>query len=163
MGVSAGFKDYLFDVLAPLGKIEMSRFFGLGGIKVEGQLIGFTDEEKIYFRTDTETRASYVSEGGEPFSFYKGKELVVTGYLPIPDRLLDDPEEMVRWAARAREAALNAPTAVKRRQKNARAAARAAEKKTRVKPSKTKTRAKAKTAAKATATKTRSRPKKSKR
>ncbi len=142
MGVSAGFKDYLFDVLAPLGKIEMSRFFGLGGIKVEGQLIGFTDEEKIYFRTDAETRASYVEEGGEPFSFYKGKELIVTGYLTIPDRLLDEPEEMVRWAARAREAALNAPTAVKRRQKNARAAARAAAEKKAAKKLRPKARAK---------------------
>jgi DNA transformation protein len=122
----ADIRDYLCDVLAPLGKIEKSRFFGLGGIKIEGQLIGFTDEEKVYFRTDAETKPSYIDEGGEPFSFYKGKELIVTGYITIPDRLMDEPDELVRWAARAREAALNAPTAVKRRQKAARAARAAA-------------------------------------
>jgi DNA transformation protein len=135
-------RDYLCDVLASLGKIEKSRFFGLGGIKVEGQLIGFTDEEKIYFRTDADTRASYVSEGGEPFSFYKGMELIVTGYLTIPDRLLDEPEELIAWAARAREAALNAPTAVKRRQKNARTAARAASEKKAVRSKKSRAKAK---------------------
>jgi DNA transformation protein len=136
VAVSGGFKDYLFDVLAPLGKIEMSRFFGLGGIKVEGQLIGFVDEEKIYFRTDAETRDAYLSEGGEPFSFYKGKELIVTSYVTIPDRLIDDPEEMVAWARRAREAALKAPSAVKRRQRNARKAERVAGKSTPKKTSK---------------------------
>jgi|HubBroStandDraft_6_1064221.scaffolds.fasta_scaffold806925_1 DNA transformation protein len=134
MAVSAGFKDYLFDVLAPLGKIEMTRFFGLAGIKVEGQLIGFVRDEKIYFRADDETQASYVSEGGKPFTFDKQCELIVTSYYTIPDRLYDEPEELVRWALRAREAALRAPSAVKRRQARARKLAPAAPKKKQQRP-----------------------------
>lgn len=158
MAVSGGFKDYLLDVLAPLGRIEMSRFFGLAGIKVEGQLIGFSDEEKIYFRTDVETRDAYLREGGEAFSFYKGKELIVTSYIAIPERLLDEPEEMVTWAARAREAALQAPSAVKRRQRNARKAEHVAGGKRA-----TKKMPKAKSAAKNLATKSKSRARKAKR
>jgi DNA transformation protein len=120
MGLTPGFRDYLFDVLAPLGKIEMKRFFGLDGIKADGAMLGFVLDEKIYFRTDEESRRVYAEEGSKPFTFDKKGEAIVTSYYTIPDRLYDEPEELVRWARRARVAALRAPSAVKRRQRNAR-------------------------------------------
>src|SRR5438270_880944 len=79
-------------------------------------------DERIYFRTDEESRAAYTGEGGKAFTFDKSGELIVTSYYTIPDRLYDEPDELVRWARRAREAALKAPSAVKRREKNARKA-----------------------------------------
>lgn len=116
MAISAGFRDYLFDVLAPLGKLETKRFFGLDGIKADGALIGFVLDERIYFRTDEESVGAYRAEASRPFSFTKGNgELIVTSYHSIPDRLYDEPEELVRWARRAGEAALKAPSAIRRR------------------------------------------------
>jgi DNA transformation protein and related proteins len=120
MGLTPGFRDYLFDVLAPLGKIETKRFFGLDGIKADGAMLGFVLDERIYFRTDEQSRSAYAEEGGTPFTFDKSGEAIVTSYYTIPDRLYDEPEELVRWARRARVAALKAPSAVKRREKSAR-------------------------------------------
>jgi DNA transformation protein len=120
MAISPGFRDYLFDVLAPLGKLETKRFFGLDGIKADGAMLGFVLDEKIYLRTDEKSRGAYTDEGSKPFTFDKSGELIVTSYYTIPDRLYDEPEELVRWARRARAAALKAPSAMKRREKNAR-------------------------------------------
>jgi DNA transformation protein len=120
MGLTPGFRDYLFDVLAPLGKIETKRFFGLDGIKADGAMLGFVLDEKIYFRTDEQSRSAYAEEGGTPFTFGKSGEAIVTCYYTIPDRLYDEPEELVQWARRARVAALKAPSAVKRKEKRAR-------------------------------------------
>jgi len=118
VATSPGFRDYLFDVLAPLGKVEAKRFFGLDGIKAGGALLGFVIDERIYFRTDEGSVAAYREENAQPFSFKKRNgETIVTSYYTVPDRLYDDPEEFVRWARRAREAALKAPSAIKRREK----------------------------------------------
>jgi DNA transformation protein len=124
MAIAPGLRDYLFDVLAPLGKIETKLFFGLDGIKAGGAMLGFVLDQKIYFRTDEGSRSAYTKEGGKPFTFDKAGELIVTSYYAVPDRLYDEPEELARWAQRARVAALEAPSAVKRRQKNARKTAR---------------------------------------
>ncbi len=124
MALPTGFRDYLFDVLAPLGRIEPKRMYGLDGIKIDGALLGFVFDDKIHFRTDSESVAAYAAEGGKPFTFQGGTgELIVTSYWSIPDRLIDEPDELVRWASRAREAALKAPSAVKRRARRARMAA----------------------------------------
>lgn len=116
MALPSGLRDYLLDVLAPLGKIEFKRVFGLDGIKADGALLGFVIDERVHLRTDEESVDVYKKEGGKPFTFMKrGGEYIVTSYYAIPDRLMDDPEQLVDWASRAREAALKAPSAVKRR------------------------------------------------
>ena len=122
MKLSAGFRDYLFDLLSPLGKIETRPFFGLAGIKVDGAMVGFVRDEKIYLRTDAQSRASYTDEGGKPFTFEQGGETIVTSYYTIPDRLYDEADELLSWVRTARAAALKAPSAVKRREKNERKA-----------------------------------------
>jgi DNA transformation protein len=120
MALSAGFRDYLFDLLSPLGKIETRPFFGLAGIKVDGAMVGFVREDKIYLRTDMQSRPSYIDEGGKPFTFDQGGETIVTSYYTIPDRLYDEADELLGWVRTARAAALEAPSAKKRREKNER-------------------------------------------
>jgi DNA transformation protein len=121
VSVSAGFQDYLSDVLAPLGRIETKRVFGLHGIKAGGVLLGFIIEERLYFRTDEKSRDAYIEGGGHPYTFTKHTgEYIVTSYYSLPDQVYDDPEELARWARRARVAALEAPSARKRRSASAR-------------------------------------------
>ena len=122
MALSAGFRDYLFDLLAPLGKIETRPFFGLAGIKVDGAMVGFVRDDKIYLRTDAQSRNAYTDEGGKPFTFEQNGETIVTSYYTIPDRLYDEADELLGWVRTARAAALKAPSAVKRRERNERKA-----------------------------------------
>jgi DNA transformation protein len=122
MALSAGLREYLFDVLAPLGKIETRSFFGTDGIKVDGAMVGFVLDDKIYLRTDAQSRTSYMDEGGEAFTFEMNGETVVTSYYTIPDRLHDESDELLSWVRIARAAALEAPSAKKRRARNERKA-----------------------------------------
>src|SRR5215467_11769677 len=122
MALSAGFREYLFDLLTPLGKIETRPFFGLAGIKVDGAMVGFVQDEKIFLRTDEKSRPAYIDEGGRPLTFEQGGETIVTSYYTIPDRLYDEADELLSWVRTARAAALKAPSAVKRREKNERKA-----------------------------------------
>jgi DNA transformation protein len=122
MALSAGFRDYLFDVLSPLGKVQTRSFFGMDGIKVDGAMVGFVMDDKLYLRTDAQSRNSYADEGGKPFTFDKNGETIVTSYYTIPDRLYDEGDELLSWVRTARAAALEAPSAKKRRQRNERKA-----------------------------------------
>ena len=122
MALSAGFRDYLFDVLSVLGKIETRPFFGLAGIKVDGAMVGFVRDDKVYLRTDTQSRSAYTDEGGKPFTFEQNGETIVTSYYTIPDRLYDEADELLSWVRTARAAALKAPSAVKRRERSERKA-----------------------------------------
>jgi DNA transformation protein len=126
MALSAGFREYLFDVLSPLGKVQTRSFFGMDGIKVDGAMVGFVLDDKIYLRTDAQSRNSYTDEGGKPFTFDKNGETIVTSYYTIPDRLYDDADELLTWVRTARAAALEAPSAKKRRERNERKARRGA-------------------------------------
>jgi DNA transformation protein len=121
MALTPEYREYLTDLFAAIRPVSFKRAFGLDAIMAEGVMVGFLLDETIHLRTDEETRPLYEAEGGKPFSFMKGKELIVTSYLTMPDRLYDDPEELGQWARRALAAALQSPTARKKRAKQARA------------------------------------------
>ena len=115
MALTAAFKDYLAELLGPIGKFSTKRVFGLDGIMADGVLLGFVIDERIHFRTDEETVDAYRKGGGKPYTFTKRTgEFIVTSYYSLPDHLYDEPDELVRWATRARLAALKSPSAMKR-------------------------------------------------
>ena len=115
MALTAAFKDYLKELLDPVGKFSTKRVFGLDGIMADGVLLGFVIDERIHFRTDEETVEAYRKGGSTPYTFTKRTgEFIVTSYYSLPDHLYDEPEELVRWARRARQAALKSPSARKR-------------------------------------------------
>jgi DNA transformation protein len=100
------------DLFAEFGPIRLRRFFGGEGIYAGDVMIGMVfNADTIYFRTDTDTRRPFDAEKCKPFTFYKGKELITTIWLAIPDRLYDDPEELARWARAALAVAKASPTA----------------------------------------------------
>ncbi len=105
------------DLFAEFGPIALRRFFGGEGIYAGATMIGSIFRDVIYFKTDDETRGAFDAEKCKPFTFMKGKELVTTTWLAIPDRLYDDPEELARWARAALAVAAASPTAKKRARK----------------------------------------------
>ena len=94
------------DLFSSFGPIALRRIFGGEGLFVDGTMIGLVMRDKLYLKTDAASRAPYLAEGMNPFSFRKNGKLVETGYYAIPDRLYDDPEEFAEWARRAHKIAL---------------------------------------------------------
>ncbi|MBS0471466.1 MAG: TfoX/Sxy family protein [Proteobacteria bacterium] len=106
------------DLFCEFGPIRLRRFFGGEGIYANDVMIGMVfRQDTIFFKTDEMTRKAFEAENSEPFSFHKGKELVVTTWFAIPDRLYDDPEELARWAREALAVARAAPAAKKKARK----------------------------------------------
>ena len=106
------------DLFQEFGPITLRRFFGGEGIYAGSVMIGMIFGDIIYFKTDPQTRKGFDAEGCEPFSFYKGKELVVTTWLALPDRLYDDSDELADWARAALRVA-NASDTVKKKARKA--------------------------------------------
>ena len=101
MTISKGFAELLSDALAPLGQVVVRRMFGGGGVYCGGVMFGLVADDTLYLKADETTTAAFEAEGCGPFVFEgKGKPMTMS-YWRMPERLLDDPEEMVAWAAKA--------------------------------------------------------------
>jgi len=123
LSLAPGIRAQLDELLGPLGKITTKRVFGLDGIKLDGVLLGFVIDERIYFRTDEESIGAYKDGGGKPYTFTKrGGEFIVTSYWSLPEWLYDEPEELAKWAKHAFAAGQRSPSARKRQAERARRA-----------------------------------------
>ena len=96
------------DLFQYFGAITVRRMFGGEGIYAGDLMIGLVAAERLYLKTTDLNRANFETEGCEPFSFPRGKKIMVTSYYAVPERLLDDPEEFASWARKAHAAALAA-------------------------------------------------------
>ena len=105
------------DLFREFGPVKLRRFFGGEGIYAGDVMIGMIFDDIVYFKTDEETRQAFVAAKTNPFSFHKGKELVVTTWFALPDRLYDDSEELAVWARAAHRVAAASPTAKKKARK----------------------------------------------
>jgi DNA transformation protein len=131
MTASPGFIEFLQEVLAPLGPIAVRRMFGGAGIYCDSQVFAFVDDDTLYLKTDEAGRRAFEAEGAGPFRYmtkHGPGELI--SYWQAPERLLDDPEEMVAWARRALAVA-KASAAQKKATRSARSPAKPATKTTR--------------------------------
>ena len=114
--MAAGAKDpHRFDDLfIEFGPIRLRRFFGGEGIYAGDTMLGMVfNNDTVYFKTDAGTRKAFDAEKSKPFTFYKGKELITTTWLSLPDRLYDDPDELAQWARAALKVAQASTTAKK--------------------------------------------------
>ena len=118
--MAAGAKDArrFDDLFSEFGPIRLRRFFGGEGIYAGDTMLGMVfNNDTIYFKTDAETRKAFDAEKSRPFTFHKGKELITTTWLSLPDRLYDEPGELAQWARAALKVAQDSPTAKKKARK----------------------------------------------
>ncbi len=106
MVASADFADFLRDQLAPLGRVMMRRMFGKTGVFCEGVMLGIVTENTLYFRVDSQNRATFKeAESFPPLNYVKNGCAIDLSFWRAPDRLLDDRDELVAWARAALAAA----------------------------------------------------------
>lgn len=106
MGASASFTEFLREQLAPLGRITTRRMFGKTGVFCNGLMLGIVSDDTLYLRVDDQNRASFKeAEAAPPLSYVKKGLTIDLAYWPLPDRLLDEPDESLTWARAALAAA----------------------------------------------------------
>ena len=102
MASSADFIEFLKDQLRGLGHVTSRRMFSGAGIYCDGVIFALLLRDTLYFKVDDGNRAAYEAEGLKPFSYQaKGRTMEIKAYWRVPERLLDDPDEMVEWARAA--------------------------------------------------------------
>ena len=117
MAVSDGFRELIAELLAPVGPITIRRMFGGAGVMLDGVMFALIASDVLYFKVDDETRARFEAEGMGPFTYAtKNGDNVLNSYYRAPERLYDEPDEMLSFAREAAGAAL-----AKARQKSAKA------------------------------------------
>jgi DNA transformation protein and related proteins len=99
MVLSADFLEFLKDQLRGLGHITTRRMFSGAGLYCDGVIFALILRDTLYFKVDDGNRRAYEVEGLEPFSYEAGgQERVVGAYWQLPERLFDEPDEMLEWA-----------------------------------------------------------------
>jgi DNA transformation protein and related proteins len=102
VATSPEFLAFVKDQLAPLGHVTTRRMFSGAGVYCDGVIFALILRDALYFKVDDGNRSTYVAEGLEPFSYEaKGRTVQVGAYWRVPERLFDDPDEMVEWARAA--------------------------------------------------------------
>jgi DNA transformation protein len=98
------------DLFAPFGRIDLRRMFGGEGIYADSLMFGLVVDDRIYLKTDDVTRAAYVAEQCDAFTYgTKNGRHVSLSYFAIPERLYDDPDELAGWARHAHAVARAKP------------------------------------------------------
>jgi DNA transformation protein len=111
VATSKEFLSFLTDQLAPLGHITSRRMFSGAGIYCDGVIFALVLRDVVHFRVDDGNRRIYEAEGLKPFSYEaKGRMVQIGSYWRVPERLFDDPDEMVAWARAALAAGQGAAT-----------------------------------------------------
>ena len=109
MALSPEFRALIEELLAPLGPVSVRRMFGGAGMFYEGVMFALISGDTLYLKTDDRNRARFEAEGCPPFT-YRAKDgrNTVLSYFRAPERLIDEPDELLDWCRSAIEAALRA-------------------------------------------------------
>lgn len=110
--------DYLAELFEPVGGVRIRRMFGGLGFFRDGLMFGIWQDDTIYLKADDATRPSFEAEGCGPFVYgsKNGRDTSLS-YFRMPERLLDDTDELRDWALKAIDVAIrvNARKPVKRK------------------------------------------------
>jgi DNA transformation protein and related proteins len=106
MVASDSFAEFLKEQLAPLGRVTMRRMFGKTGVFCDGLMLGMVTDNTLYFRVDDCNRAAFQEAASFPPLNYKKKGSTIDlSFWRAPERLFDEPDELVTWARIALAAA----------------------------------------------------------
>ena len=106
MVASDSFAEFLREQLAPLGRVSMRRMFGKTGVFCDGLMFGMVTDDTLYFRVDDHNRAAFrEAESFPPLNYEKKGRTIDLSFWRAPERLWDEPDELVTWARTALAAA----------------------------------------------------------
>jgi DNA transformation protein len=121
MVASDSFAAFLREQLAPLGRVTMRRMFGKTGVFCDGVMLGMVTENTLYFRVDDHNRGTFKeAESFPPLNYAKKGAIIDLSFWRVPERLFDEPDELITWvraalAAAHRVATIRERTAPKRK------------------------------------------------
>jgi DNA transformation protein len=106
MVASDSFADFLREQLAPLGRVSMRRMFGKTGVFCDGVMFGMVTDNMLYLRVDDGNRTAFEeAKLSPPLNYAKKGAMIDLSFWRAPERLFDEPDDLVAWARLALAAA----------------------------------------------------------
>jgi len=97
MAVSDSYLAFILEQLGGVRALVTKRMFGGVGIYSGDVFFAVIDNDTIFFKVDDELAARYREAGMPPFAPMPGKPPMMS-YYQVPTDVLEDAEEMVKWA-----------------------------------------------------------------
>lgn len=106
MAISPQYADFLKDLFAPLGPVEIKRMFGGAGVFYSGVMIALAANEELFLKADSLTEPAFIDAGREAFVYEtsNGRRAVMS-FRAIPESCFDDVDDLLEWGRLAIEAA----------------------------------------------------------
>jgi DNA transformation protein and related proteins len=97
------------ELFSAFGPVSVRRMFSGAGIFADGVMFGLVIRGEIFLKVDDETRPVFEVEGSKPFVYRRaqGREVALS-YWRLPERLMDDADDLARFARAALAAAQRA-------------------------------------------------------
>ena len=100
MRVSDGFRTYALAQLAGVRNLHPRAMFGGIGLYADDIFFGILAADTLYFKVGDSNRADYEAAGMTPFKPYADKAMTMP-YYQVPAGVLEDADELGRWAKAA--------------------------------------------------------------
>ena len=106
MVASETYAEFLREQLAPLGHVSLRRMFGKTGVFCDGVMFGMVTDNMLYLRVDDDNREAFEEAASSPpLNYAKGGNTIDLSFWRAPERLFDEPDELIAWARAALAAA----------------------------------------------------------
>jgi len=110
MAMTKAYLDYVLDQLREAGPVEIKRMFGGAGLYLNGVIFALVADDVLYFKVGPYNLADYEARGCGTFAPTRkdGTPMAGAGRMPyraVPDDILEDPENLARWARKAADRA----------------------------------------------------------
>lgn len=114
MAVSEQYLEYVVDQLGCIGEVAPKRMFGGVGLYFDGLFFGLISGDNLFFKVDDQNRPDYEAAGSKPFQPY-GEESFSMSYFEVPADVIEDIDQLRKWARAAVSAAERKASSGKRR------------------------------------------------
>ena len=112
MSVSDNYRTYIVDQLGALPGLSTRRMFGGLGLYSGEWFFALIDDDVLYFKVDDANREDYTSRGMKAFMPFPGQPSL--GYFQVPEDVIEEAEDLARWARQSVEVAQRAGVKKKR-------------------------------------------------
>jgi len=123
MAVSVSFRTYLLEQLGQIRPITTRPMFGGLTFFAEGRAFALADDGVVYFKVDDSNRPDFVAAGKGPFLPFGDPDKPMQ-YYELPEEVLEDPDALASWMAKAIAVAMKAKPKAKSKAKPARGGSR---------------------------------------
>ncbi|MCX6902399.1 MAG: TfoX/Sxy family protein [Verrucomicrobia bacterium] len=94
--------SYVLDQLSRWGEVSVRRMFGGAGLYRDGRMFGLIAGDVAYLKVDDASRGDFLKAGSAPFNPYPDlNKAAVLSYYEIPSEVLENRDELCRWAQRS--------------------------------------------------------------